>query len=259
MRCKGCGVHVWGPPIGGVLWGNAHTPSHTLHTVRNRHHTHNHYRRPVGARLPAPNGEHMSDEEKPDALLFDDKPAAPVIDPKVRAMIDEAREAAGEPAVTVRQAARALGLTREHVYARIRSGTIRAIDGPAGKGQGTVRLVPLSEIERLVVEQGPRAHGEVKPTPADSRPMLQLERVTQRLESTRAVLTDAVESIADPPEVPLEDAGAGWWGRRKREKERAAHLEAALREAQSALREAQASLRAAHAAAEAGEGDAPSH
>jgi excisionase family DNA binding protein len=173
----------------------------------------------------------MSDEEKPDALLFDDKPVTPVIDPEVRAMIDEAREAAGEPAVTVRQAARALGLTREHVYARIRSGTIRAIDGPAGKGQGTVRLVPLSEIERLVVEQGPRAHGEVKPAPADSRPMLQLERVTQRLESTRAVLSEAVDAIAEP-------VAGGWWGRRQRERERMARLEAALR--------------AAHAAADAG-------
>lgn len=143
---------------------------------------------------------------------------------------------ASEPAVTVRQAARALGLTREHVYARIRAGSIRAIDGPAAKGQGTVRLVPLSEIDRLISEQGPRRHGEVRPEPPDSRPILQLERVTQRLESTRAVLADAVEAIAEP------DAG-GWWGRRKRERERLARMEAALR--------------AAHAAADAGTSEAP--
>lgn len=134
-------------------------------------------------------------------------------------------------AVTVRQAARALGLTREHVYSRIRAGTIRAIDGPGPKG-GTMRLVPLAEIERLLAEQGPRSHGEVTPEPADSRPILQLERVTQRLESTRAVLADAVEALEEP------DAG-GWWGRRQRERERIARLEAALR--------------AAHSAAEAGE------
>lgn len=138
---------------------------------------------------------------------------------------------ASEPAVTVRQAARALGLTRTHVYARIRAGSIRAIDGPGANGQGTVRHVPIAEIERLLVEQGPRRHGEVKPEPPDSRPILQLERVTQRLESTRAVLTDAVEAIAEP-------VAGGWWGRRQRERERMARLEAALR--------------AAHAAADAG-------
>jgi excisionase family DNA binding protein len=138
---------------------------------------------------------------------------------------------ASEPAVTVRQAARALGLTREHVYARIRAGSIRAIDGPGAKGQGTVRLVPLAEIERLVVEQGPRRHGEVKPDAPDSRPILQLERVTQRLESTRAVLSDAMGVMAEPDSGP-------WWGRRKRERERLARMEAALR--------------AAHAAADAG-------
>jgi len=137
---------------------------------------------------------------------------------------------AGEPAVTVRQAARALGLTREHVYARIRAGSIRAIDGPGPKG-GTMRLVPIAEIERLRVETPPRPHGEVKPAPADNRPILQLERVTQRLESTRAVLADAVEAIEEP-------AAGGWWGRRQRERERMARLEAALR--------------AAHAAADAG-------
>lgn len=142
---------------------------------------------------------------------------------------------ASEPAVTVRQAARALGLTREHVYARIRSGSIRAIDGPAAKGQGTVRLVPLSEIDRLISEQGPRRHGEVRPEPPDSRPILQLERVTQRLESTRAVLADAVEAMTEP------EAG-GWWGRRKRERDRLARVEAALR--------------AAHAAADAGTSEA---
>jgi hypothetical protein len=136
-----------------------------------------------------------------------------------------------EPAVTVRQAARALGLTRTHVYARIRAGSIRAIDGPGANGQGTVRLVPIAEIERLVMEQGPRSHGEVKPEPPETRPILQLERVTQRLESTRAVLSDAVEAMAEP------EAG-GWWGRRQRERERMARLEAALR--------------AAHAAADAG-------
>ena len=138
---------------------------------------------------------------------------------------------ASEPAVTVKQAARALGLTRTHVYARIRSGSIRAIDGPSAKGQGTVRLVPLAEIDRLLAEQGPRSHGEVKPEPPDTRPILQLERVTQRLESTRAVLADAVEAIEEP-------AAGGWWGRRQRERERMARLEAALR--------------AAHAAADAG-------
>jgi hypothetical protein len=138
---------------------------------------------------------------------------------------------AAEPAVTVRQAARALGLTREHVYSRIRAGTIRAIDGPGANGQGTRRLVPLAEIDRLLVAQGPRSHGEVKPEPPDNRPTLQLERVTQRLESTRAVLSDAVGALEQP------DAGS-WWGRRKRERERMARLEAALR--------------AAHAAADAG-------
>jgi hypothetical protein len=143
----------------------------------------------------------------------------------------EMTERPPEAAVTVRQAARALGLTREHVYARIRAGSIRAIDGPGAKGQGTVRLVPIAEIERLVVEQGPRRHGEVKPDAPDSRPILQLERVTQRLESTRAVLSDAVEAMAEP------ESGS-WWGRRKRERERLARIEAALR--------------AAHAAADAG-------
>ena len=143
----------------------------------------------------------------------------------------EMTERPPEAAVTVRQAARALGLTREHVYARIRAGSIRAIDGPGAKGQGTVRLVPLSEVERLIGTQGSRSHGEVKPEPPDSRPVLQLERVTQRLESTRAVLADAVEAIEEP-------AAGGWWGRRQRERERMARLEAALR--------------AAHAAADAG-------
>jgi hypothetical protein len=143
----------------------------------------------------------------------------------------ETTERPPEAAVTVRQAARALGLTREHVYARIRAGSIRAIDGPGAKGQGTVRLVPLSEVERLIGTQGSRSHGEVKPEPPDSRPVLQLERVTQRLESTRAVLADAVEAIEEP-------AAGGWWGRRQRERERMARLEAALR--------------AAHAAADAG-------
>lgn len=172
-----------------------------------------------------------------DALTFDGKPATPVVDPRAAAIAEEAREevarameAAGEPAVTVRQAARALGLTREHVYARIRAGSIRAIDGPGPKG-GTMRLVPIAEIERLRVETPPRPHGEVKPAPADNRPILQLERVTQRLESTRAVLADAVEAIEEP-------AAGGWWGRRQRERERMARLEAALR--------------AAHAAADAG-------
>jgi hypothetical protein len=94
-----------------------------------------------------------------------------------------------------------------------------------------VRLVPLSEVERLIGTQGSRSHGEVKPEPPDSRPVLQLERVTQRLESTRAVLADAVGAIEEP-------AAGGWWGRRQRERERMARLEAALR--------------AAHAAADAG-------
>ena len=143
----------------------------------------------------------------------------------------EMTERPSEPAVTVRQAARALGLTRTHVYARIRAGSIRAIDGPGANGQGTVRLVPIAEIERLVMEQGPRSHGEVKPEPPETRPILQLERVTQRLESTRAVLSDAVEAMAEP------EAGGGW-GRRQRERERMARLETALR--------------AAHAAADAG-------
>lgn len=196
---------------------------HALHTVRNGRHTHNHYNPAAGGRGPAPNGEHMSDDETTPAegLELDTEPVA----------------GASEPAVTVRQAARALGLTREHVYARIRGGTIRAIDGPGAKGQGTVRLVPIAEIERLLVEQGPRSHGEVKPQPADTRPILQLERVTQRLESTRAVLSDAVEAMAEP------DAG-GWWGRRRRERERLARMEAALR--------------AAHAAADAGTTEDPS-
>ena len=217
MGERGCGVNVCAPPLGGVLWGETTHRPHALHTVSNRHHTHNPHRRPVGARSPAPNGEHMSDDGTTPA---DDLEGS-----------TEPVPGASEPAVTVRQAARALGLTREHVYARIRAGSIRAIDGPGAKGQGTVRLVPLSEIERLVVEQGPRAHGEVKPAPADSRPMLQLERVTQRLESTRAVLSEAVDAIAEP-------VAGGWWGRRQRERERMARLEAALR--------------AAHAAADAG-------
>ena len=134
---------------------------------------------------------------------------------------------ASEPAVPVRMAARALGVTREHLYARIRQGHVRAIDGPGANGQGTVRLVPIAEIERLGGEHGFRAHGEVKPEPADSRPILQLERVTQRLESTRAVLADAVEHIE------TADNG-GWWGRRRRERERLAALEAALRAAKAA-------------------------
>ncbi len=131
---------------------------------------------------------------------------------------------APEPAYTVRVAARALGLTREHLYARIRKGDVRAIDGPGAQGQGTVRLVPVAEVERLIAERGGRAHGEVKPAAADDRPLLMLERVTQRLEGTRAVLGGALEVIAEP------DTG-GWWGRRTRERERMARLEAALRAA----------------------------
>lgn len=180
--------------------GKGYTLTHTLEAGREPH--------------KAGEGVSMSDDSAP---MPDDLEVVP---------------GASEPGVTVRQAARALGITREHVYARIRAGSIRAIDGPGSKGQGTVRLVPLAEIERLISDEGPRAHGEVKPAPADDRPILKLERVTQRLESTRAVLSDAVETIEQP------DAG-GWWGRRKRERERTARLEAALR--------------AAHAAAEAGE------
>jgi len=125
---------------------------------------------------------------------------------------------------TVRVAARALGVTREHLYALIRQGDVRAIDGPGAKGQGTVRLVPVVELERLIAERGARAHGEVKPGPADDRPLLLLERVTQRLEGTRAVLGDALEVIGEP-------VAGGWWGRRGRERERMARLEAALRAA----------------------------
>jgi len=142
---------------------------------------------------------------------------------------------ASEPAIGVRQAARALGITREHLYARIRKGQVRAIDGPNENGQGTMRLVPLSEIERLGVETGFRSHGEVKPPPADDRPMLQLERVTQQLASTRAVLAQAVER----PETtgPEADAG-GWWGRRRREREQLAAMRARVAEVEAALRSA---------------------
>ncbi len=131
---------------------------------------------------------------------------------------------AHEPAYTVRVAARAFGVTREHLYALIRKGDVRAIDGPGTKGQGTVRLVPVAEVERLIAERGARAHGEVQPAPADDRPLLLLERVTQRLEGTRAVLGNALEVLGEP------NAG-GWWGRRTRERERMARLEAALRAA----------------------------
>jgi hypothetical protein len=144
---------------------------------------------------------------------------------------------ASEPAIGVRQAARALGITREHLYARIRKGQVRAIDGPNENGQGTVRLVPLSEIERLGVETGFRSHGEVKPEPADTRPILQLERVTQQLESTRAVLAQAVER--PDAAVPAPDAG-GWWGRRRREREQLAAMRARIAEVEAALRSAHA-------------------
>lgn len=151
----------------------------------------------------------------------------------------------GPAPVTVAMAARALGLTPSHIHARIRAGTIHAVNGPA-KGGGTQRMIPRAEIERLIAEQGGRAHGPVKPEPADTRPILQLERVTQRLESTRAVLADAVEVIAEDAGEEPQEAG-GWWGRARREREQAARREAALRERLARL---EAALRAAHAAAE---------
>lgn len=181
---------------------------------------------PAGDAAGVPNGDTMTTDDTPTPDPFEAHIAG-------EAEGIETVAGASEPAVPVRMAARALGVTREHLYARIRQGHVRAIDGPGANGQGTVRLVPIAEIERLGGEHGFRAHGEVKPEPADTRPVLQLERVTQRLESTRAVLADAVEHIE------AGDAG-GWWGRRKRERERLAALEAALRAARAAAGEAEA-------------------
>jgi transposase-like protein len=185
---------------------------------------------PAGASGEVPNGETMTtdDTTTPD-------PFAGHIAGKAGGL--EAVPGASEPAMGVRQAARALGITREHLYARIRKGQVRAIDGPNENGQGTVRLVPLSEIERLGVETGFRSHGEVKAEPADTRPILQLERVTQQLESTRAVLAEAVER--NEPIAAEADAG-GWWGRRRREREALALLRARVAEVEAALRSAHA-------------------
>ena len=65
--------------------------------------------------------------------------------------------------------------------------------------------------------------------------MLQLDRATQRLEDTRAVLAEAAEC----PETtgPEADAG-GWWGRSRREREQLAAMRARVAEVEAALRSA---------------------
>jgi len=226
----------WGS--GGVMWSLLTAEGHPqvcagllghhrpLTVSGNAAHSHTHSM-PAGAAGMATNGDTMTTDETPTPDPFGAHVAGEAGPSTVAG--------ASEPAMGVRQAARALGITREHLYARIRKGQVRAIDGPNENGQGTVRLVPLSEIERLGMETGFRAHGEVKPPPADDRPMLQLERVTQQLASTRAVLAQAVER----PETtgPEADAG-GWWGRRRREREQLAAMRARVAEVEAALRSA---------------------
>ena len=135
----------------------------------------------------------------------------------------------GTPMVGVKQAARALGVTRSHAYAQIRAGKWQAVDVP-GKTGGTTRMIPLAEVERLLRDRGPRSHGEVKPQPPDTAPLLQLEATTQRLEATRRVLAEVVEGL----EVEGSTSGMGWWKRRRVERERALQLEAAVRAALAA-------------------------
>lgn len=136
----------------------------------------------------------------------------------------------GTPLVSVRQVARALGVTRSHVYAQLRTGKWLAVDVPAKSG-GTSRMVPMSELERLLRDRGARSHGEVKPTELpDTAPLLQLEATTQRLDATRRVLAEVVEGL----EVEGSTSGMGWWKRRRIERERALRLETALRAALAA-------------------------
>ena len=65
--------------------------------------------------------------------------------------------------------------------------------------------------------------------------MLQLERVTQQLASTRAVLAQAVER---PETAGPEAEAGGWWGRRRREREQLAAMRARVAEVEAALRSA---------------------
>lgn len=137
---------------------------------------------------------------------------------------------AGEPMVGVVQAARALGVTRSHAYAQLRSGKWRAVDIPTPNG-GTRRMVPLAEVERLISERGARSHGPVRPVvPEETQPILELVETTQKLESTRRVLAEVVEHL----EVEGETASMGWWKRRRAERDRVVRLEAALRAALAA-------------------------
>ncbi len=158
------------------------------------------------------------DTPQPDLELQDD--AGEQVEPEA--------EYLGEPLTGVKQAARALGLTTSHVYAQLRSGRIRAVDVPANSSGGTRRMIPIAEIERIIAERGPAKRGEVVAiVPEDQRPLRRLEATTQRLQSTRAVLTGAVEEITDT-------SGMGWWARRRAERENAVKLEAALRAALAA-------------------------
>jgi len=158
---------------------------------------------------------------------MDEDTPQPGLEPQDAAgeQVEPEAEYRGEPLTGVKQAARALGLTTSHVYAQLRSGRIRAVDVPANSSGGTRRMIPIAEIERIIAERGPAKRGEVKATPPeDERPLLQLEVTTQRLQSTRAVLTGAVEQLTDT-------SGMGWWARRRAERENAVKLEAALRAA----------------------------
>jgi len=146
-------------------------------------------------------------------------------DPTAGEEVEPETEYHGEPLTGVKQAARALGLTTSHVYAQLRTGRIRAVDVPANSTGGTRRMIPIAEIERIIAERGPARRGDVKPTvPEDARPLLELVETTQRLQSTRAVLTGAMEQLTDT-------SGMGWWARRRADRDNAVKLEAALRAA----------------------------
>ena len=158
---------------------------------------------------------------------MDEDTTQPELEPQDAAGEDVEPEAEyrGEPLTGVKQAARALGLTTSHVYAQLRAGRIRAVDVPANSSGGTRRMIPIAEVERIIAERGPAKRGEVKATvPEDERPILELVETTQRLQSTRAVLTGAGEQLTDT-------SGMGWWSRRRAERENAVKLEAALRAA----------------------------
>jgi hypothetical protein len=160
-------------------------------------------------------------------LKVSEEQTQPESEPEATAGEDVEPEAEyhGEPLTGVKQAARALGLTTSHVYAQLRAGRIRAVDVPANSTGGTRRMIPIAEIERIIAERGPARRGEVKPTvPEDERPLLELVETTQKLHSTRAVLTGAMEQLTDT-------SGMGWWARRRADRDNAVKLEAALRAA----------------------------